>query len=288
MDMESLYVINSRGEKEPFSVQKLYRSLGRVDAPVNLIRNIADAVKKESYPGIRTSEIFDKIRKELHNQAPKPALRFNLKEGIRKLGPTGFPFEKFVGEIFNKLGFAVEINQHLPGLCIADYEIDFIAKKGKIIYVGECKYRNVPGEMVHSKDVLANYARFLDIARNGPYFRKKNKQNYKIKTILVTNAKFTGDVIKYSTCMGIELLGWRYPENRGLEHLIDKYNLYPVTTLPSLRGYLRDIFSEEKIMLAQDILKINPEIFSKKFNVSINHLYSIIKEAKLLLGKDNI
>ena len=56
----SFYVINSRGEKESFSFKKILRSARRVGASRNLAQRIADTVKREAYPGLRTSEIFKK------------------------------------------------------------------------------------------------------------------------------------------------------------------------------------------------------------------------------------
>ncbi len=209
-------------------------------------------------------------------------MKFNLKKAIQKLGPTGFPFEKFIGEIFQKLGYTVKINQFLPGKCIRDYEIDFIAQKDNLLYIGECKYRNLPGERVHSKDALANFARFLDIL-NSSYFNSKQYKNFKIKTILVTNTKFTKRTIDYSSCVGAELLGWRYPRNRGLEYLIESQGLYPITILSCLDKYMADYFVSKKIMLAQDILKIKPENLTRKLKIPKRKIDLLIKEARYLL-----
>ncbi len=277
-----MYVINSNGEKEPFSFQKLYRSIRRVGTPPKLAMEIANAIEKEVYSGISTSDIFKKVKRLIYPRLKRAALRFNLKKGMRKLGPSGFPFEKFIGEIFKKMGFEVKINQHLPGFCLKDYEIDFIAKKGNLIYVGECKYRNYAGEKVHSKDALVNYARFLDILK-GPYFKTQKYKNFKVKSVLVTNEKFTTSSLVYSKCNNIGLLGWKYPKNRGLEYLIEEYALYPITILPSLRGPLREIFVSEKMMLVQDVVKINPKKFSKIFRVPPKLIFSLTEEAKSLL-----
>ena len=280
----SLYIINSRGEKKLFSCQKIYKSARRVGAGKKLAKKIAQSIEKEAYPGIKTSEIFKKVKKLLCEETPRAAIRFNLKNGMRKLGPTGFPFEKFINEIFKKLGFETKINQYLPGFCVRNYEIDFLARKGNLIYIGECKYRNAVGERVHSKNALANYARFLDILR-GPYFKSKKYQNFKVKTMMVTNTKFTSRAIDYSCCMDVELLGWKYPKSKGLERLIEKEKFYPVTILPSLRGRLKDIFISEKIMLAQDILKIDCQKLAKKFKIPIKRFEPLIKEARILLEK---
>ena len=282
--MASIFVINSKGEREPFSQKKVYRSARRVGASRQSAQRIANVIEKEAYPGINTSEIFKRVKKLLREDSPKAALKFNLKEGMRKLGPTGFPFEKYVGGVLKRTGHETKINQFLPGRCLRSYEIDFIAKKGKLIYVGECKYRNLFGERVHSSDSLANYARFSDIL-NGSHFKSNKYKHFKIKTMMVTNTKFTDRAQNYSRCMGVELLGWNYPKNNGLENMIEKEKLYPITILPSLKKYLRDVLTREKMMLAEDVLKIDPQKFAKKFKIRLKDIKSLISEAEVLLNK---
>jgi len=280
--MNSLYVINLNGEREPFSFQKVYNSARRVGASRDLAQNIAQVIKKQAYSGIKTSEIFSKVIKMLHSETPKAALRFNLKKGMKKLGPTGFPFEKFVGEVLKRLGYNVEINQYLPGHCIRSYEIDFVAQKGNIIYIGECKYRNLPGEKVHSRDALANYARFLDIC-NGSFFKSKKKQGLEIKTMMITNTKFTQKTLDYFECIGIDALGWRYPRTRGLEWLIEEKKLYPITILPGLNSYLANFFVSQEMMLAQDILNINLKKLSSELKIPEKQILVLKKQAENLL-----
>jgi Holliday junction resolvase len=280
--MAALFVTNAAGEKEPFSYKKIYRSAKRAGASGQFARKISDILFKEAYPGIKTSEIFKRIKELLHEELPQVALRFNLKEAMRRLGPTGFPFERYVAEILKSLGYQVKINQFLPGRCLPSYEIDFIAEKDNIIYVGECKYKHLFGERVHHVYTLANYARFLDIL-NGRYFKASRYRGREIRTMMVTNTKFTSTTQDYARCVGIDLLGWNYPKDRGLERLIDQEGLYPVTILPALRGYLQDIFTKEKIVLVKDVLKIDPQKFAKRFRVPMSQIESLVKQAKTLL-----
>ncbi|MDP2930396.1 MAG: ATPase, partial [bacterium] len=109
------YVINSRGEKEPFSFGKVYGSARKVGASKKLAREIAEIIGREAYPGIKTFEIFRKVRKLLNREIPKAALRFNLKKAMQALGPTVFPFEKYIGDVFSRQGFKVKLNQIVPG-----------------------------------------------------------------------------------------------------------------------------------------------------------------------------
>ena len=107
--MTTLYVINSRGEKEPFSLKKVYRSCRRVGASKNLAKRVSKEIEKRVYPGIKTSEIFKWVKRLLSREAPASVIRFSLKEAMRKLGPSGFDFEKYIGEIFSRNGFEVKI-----------------------------------------------------------------------------------------------------------------------------------------------------------------------------------
>jgi len=280
---KSCYVINSGGEGEPFSFKKVYQSAKRVGASESLARRIAENVAKTVYPGIKTSEIFNKVKSLLLKEDFRTAIRFSLKKAIQKLGPTGFPFEKYVGAIFKSFGFEVKLNQYLPGLCLK-YEIDFLAQKRDLLYIGECKYRNLLQEKaIHSNVILANFARFLDL-KEGIFLKEKKFRNFKIKPILVTDAKFTLDAIRFSQCQDIEFLGWRYPKNKGLEYYIESQNLYPITILPSLKNYLAEIFVAKKIMLVKDLLKLDIFKFSKENKISLNYLEALAKEGKILLG----
>ncbi|PIR58577.1 MAG: hypothetical protein COU70_00065 [Parcubacteria group bacterium CG10_big_fil_rev_8_21_14_0_10_35_15] len=282
--MAKIYVFNSVGEKELFSPQKVYKSARRAGASKDLARKIVEWIEPKVWSGMKTLEIYKEVKKVLYQENPGVNLKFSLKVGMRKLGPSGFPFEKFVGEIFTRLGFEVKTNIYLSGSCLRDYEIDFLAKKGSLVYIGECKYRNIAGDKVHLDNVLANQARFLDLL-DGSYFKTDMYKGCKIKSIMVTNERFTSRAITYSDCQGIELLGWRHPHNKGLEYLIESNNLYPITILPSLKGHLKDVLVLKETMLAKDILTTDIENLSKKLGVLPKYLYSVINEARLLLAK---
>ena len=263
-----------------FSFRKVSRSARRAGADARTAKKIAEIIKSEVFSGMKTIDIFKRVRELLEEKNFQLAIRFSLKEAMKKLGPDGFNFEKYIGRVLENGGFKVEINQYLPGGCIEGYEIDFIASKDNLIYVGECKYRNRAGERIDTKELLANHARFLDIL-SGPYFKKEKKKE--IKTIMVTNTKFTARAKRYARCKGVELFGWRHPFNEGLEHLIEKEKLYPITILPSLKKHLKELFISQQIMLAQDILELNVPAFVEKNNISAGALEPLIKEANILL-----
>ena len=251
--MKKIFVINSRGKREEFSFQKVFDSAKRAGAQEKLAGWVANEIARKARNGIKTYDIFREVKRLLKKDSPDVALRFSLKDAMRKLGPTGFTFEKYIGRVFEALGYEVKLNQIVKGKCIS-YEIDFLAKKGDVFLLGECKYRNMLKDRVHTKDILITYARFLDIQEVFPA---------KLKPILVTNTKFTQRTASFAKCRGIGLLGWREPFNNGLEQIIDQYKLFPITILPSLNKHLAEVLSAQNKVLAKDVLSQTDKRFEK-------------------------
>jgi hypothetical protein len=278
--MKNIYVLNLKGEKEPFSSQKVYQSAKKAGASYKVAKKIAGKIKDIVYPGIETREIYKKVKELLKKENKTASLRFSLKEAMRKLGPSGFPFEKYIGEIYIKNNFKVKLNQNIKGEH-AIHEIDFLAQKDKLLYLGECKFRHHRGERIDLKIVLAVYARFLDLKNKNCF------KNFKLQPIVVTNAKFSSQAKKYAKGVGIQLLGWNYPKNKGLEKIIEEKKLYPITILPSFKGFLKELFISRLFMLAEDVFKIEIHKFSKQENIDIEKLEKLKKEALLLKNKES-
>ncbi len=276
-----LSVLNREGNKEPFSSQKVYKSAINAGASNGLAKEITRRIEKKIYPNIKTSEIFREIKRLLQGDNLRASLRFNLKTAIKKLGPTGFPFEKYIKSILESRGFETKINLFIKGKCCT-HEIDFLAtKKKETVFIGECKYRNLFEKSVDVSVALYNYARFLDL-KDG--FFLKQFSDFIIKNVIVTNGKFTTKTIQYSDCNGISLWGWKHPKNEGLEKTIEKNKLYPITILPSLSKKALDFFTSEEKMLASDVLKMGTEKISQKIKIPITQIVKIKKEAEILLN----
>ncbi|HOS88237.1 MAG TPA: ATP cone domain-containing protein [Candidatus Pacearchaeota archaeon] len=281
---QKIKVINALGEEEPFSERKVRRSLRKAGANSKTIERILNNLKSQLYNGISTAEIFKIAKQELKKQEPALAIKFNLKHGIRNLGPDGFSFEKYIREIFEHYGYAVKINQYTPGRCLT-YETDLLADDGSIFYFGECKFRHEPGERLNLGVGLKLFATFLDVQ---DFLQKQVGQNKKIIPLLVTNAKFTNQLIQYSKCQKIKLLGWNYPKGEGLEAILERKKLYPVTILPSFRPYMNNAFGEAQIMLASDLLSMDINKIVQMVKFPTNKISVLVKEAELLLKQGAI
>lgn len=282
MTEEPLYVINLAGQKEPFSWKKVFSSARRAGSSKELAKKIADEISLLAYPGISTALIHEEVLKRLRESELKAGIRFSLKKAIQRLGPTGFPFEKYVGALFENQGWQVFLNQQLKGYCLT-YEIDFLAEKEKELFIGECKFRHaLAKQKIPSEIILENYAKFLDL-KKGELFKTPAFSQKEINFILVTDAKFTHRSQKFAQCYHLELLGWRYPQERGLEYLIESQNLYPITILPSLDDDLACQCFEEKIILVKDLLKKWPD-FTRKAKIPPKKAAAIFEEAQTLLS----
>lgn len=238
-------IIKSSGEKVKFSFSKLRRSLLKSGANESIVSSIIDEIRDELYQGISTKELYNRAFALLKDHKGAYASRYRLKKAIYELGPSGFPFEKFVAEILNFAGYEVELNKVLQGECVT-HEVDIIAKKGGTGHLIECKFHSEEGRNCDVKIPLYINSRFNDIHS----FEKKENQGW-----LVTNTRFTLDALTYGECVGLKLLSWDYPEEESLKVLIDNSGAYPITTSTLLSDSEKQFLLEKGIILGRNLLE---------------------------------
>ena len=158
-------------------------------------------------------------------------LKYRLKNAFLDLGTSGYPFEKLIGELFQRQGFECQTGVILQGCCIS-HEMDVIATKDQTQHIVECKYRQEQGNHISIQVPLYVNSRVNDIVERKKTLAKY--QNFNFHTWVVTNTRFSKDSENYGKCKGLKLLGWDYPAGEGLKDLVEKYNLYPVSILTSI------------------------------------------------------
>lgn len=253
---ETIQVIKASGETEPFSEEKVRSSLKRAGVSSELVERILNKLKPKLYEGITTKEIYDNVFGLLKELESHFASKYNLKNAIMELGPTGYPFEKFVAKVLKQEGYVVEVNQIVQGNCVS-HEIDVIAQKEKDRFMIECKFHNQPGFKVNIKTALYVYARFLDVQKND------FQQGW-----LVTNTKITPDVIAYAQCVGLKVVSWEYPAEANLRVLVEKSGLNPITALLSLNENQKKGLLEAGIVTCRDLIEgkvefLPPQVLEK-------------------------
>jgi len=274
-----MFVVNASGEFEKFDSNKIKRTCLRAGASNKLATKIAREVTKKVYDGISTKEILHIILSLLKREEPFVAARYDLKGAIFRLGPAGFAFEHLIAEVLKEYGYSTKVHSIINGACVS-HEVDVIAEKEDKTFMIECKYHNLPGVYTGLRDVLYTYARFLDLEEG---FKKGLCQKFN-QPWLLCNTKFSDDTIKYANCKGIKLIGWNYPQSRGLETMIEKKKLYPITMLRTLDRDSQEKLATVGLILIIDLLRMNTKELSELTRIPKKRLVVFINEAKGICG----
>lgn len=257
---DTITVIKASGEQESFSEEKVKRSMARAGIPINMHPRVMDHVKGKLYDRIPTSVIYKHIVEFLDTSSyPQKSSRYRLKQAVMELGPTGYPFEKFVGAILKNYGYQVETGVIVAGKCV-DHEVDVVALKDDQHFMVECKFHHRSGIRSDVKVALYVKARFDDIAN--AWRKKPGHQTMFHQAWLVTNTKLTSDAVQFGKCAGMKLIGWSYPKTGCLQDLIEETGLHPLTCLTSLSKGQKQRLLEQDIVLCRDLLRADPGLLS--------------------------
>jgi hypothetical protein len=272
----SVLITKADGTAEPFEAEKLARSLERAGADEATAERICREIEKELRPAITTSEIYSRAFEHLSSEKHGPAARYSLKRALLDFGPSGFPFEAFVAEIYRAEGYQASIDQIIKGNCV-EHEVDVVAslpaqagKGGETLYV-EAKFHNSPAFKADLKVVLYVQARIEDIIAAG---------HADAKGLVVTNTKFTDMAKRYAECRLLGLLAWDYPQGATLHERIDRAGLYPVTALTTLSRREKTALLEDKIVLCNTLEKHRDTL--EKLGVTGTKAETVFQEVRAL------
>lgn len=267
---DNILVRKKSGEKEPFSENKVINSMQRIGLPESLWNKVLSHVKSRLYPDITTSEIFSHITEFLEVTDKKAGLKFNLKQAIFELGPTGFPFEKYLARILQTQGYKTTVDLEMRGECIM-HEIDILLERADRREMVEAKFHNVGGIKTDVHVALYTYARFLDV---------KDNNNLNAPWI-ITNTKLTEDAVSYALCKDIRVVAWSFPGENNLQDLIEKSRLYPLTILRSLSRNQKTDFLARNVVLVSDILSLNFQA-AREFGINEETFRKITEDAQTI------
>ncbi len=274
---DTIEIIKSSGEKVKFSLHKLRASLEHTGADDTIVNQIINAVRDELYQGISTKEIYNRAFALLKKKKSHLASKYKLKKAIYELGPTGFPFERFVSAVLKYSGYKTMVGKTLQGKCIT-HETDVVAQKKKETTIVECKFHGEQGLKCNVKIPLYINSRFQDVKQHW----NSNSKNKSLLTQgwVVTNTRFTKDALKYGKCVGLYLLSWDYPKDNGLKDRIDRLGLYPITVSTLLTNREKHFLLNRDIVLCREL--IDDSFYLDHLGVSDVRKEKILKELKLL------
>ncbi len=271
----NILVRKASGDEEPFEKYKLERSLRNAGADNDLIKEIVENIENWISTGLTTKKIYSKAFSLLRRKETGVAIRYKLKQAIMELGPTGYPFEDFIGHLFEKQGYEVKVGQILEGYCVT-HEMDVIATNKKIQHLVECKFSADQGKQISVQVPLYVRSRVNDIIKK----RKESPDyaDFSFSGWVVTNTRFSSDALQYGKCSELHLLGWDYPIGNGLKDIIERLKIYPITILGQLtknekldllnQGYVTcsQILNNPKILDSLQLGKTKYDTLEKEIN----------------------
>lgn len=276
---KDVYILKANGDKELFDEKKLRESLTRAFATASQIEHVVAHVSDELEDGMTTDHIYRhafSVLKDLKN--PQAMRRYSLRRALIDLGPTGFPFEKYIGEIFRTRGYEIALNQMVLGRCV-QHEMDVVAYNENKLIMIESKFHNRLGEKSDLKIALYIKARFDDLAENHFNYGKSRPLD---EGWLITNTKFTENAIKYGECAGLRMIGWNYPAKGSVRDMIEDAKLHPLTCLSTLGVAERELLLANGMVLCRQVINADSELV--RLGLSKEKAQSVSAEARELCG----
>ncbi|MBA3733048.1 restriction endonuclease [Patescibacteria group bacterium] len=245
-----IFVIKANGNREPFDISKLEHSLKKAGASSVAAEETIQHIREHLTQDITTHEIYKHAFDLLHSKEKPIALKYSLKRAIMDLGPSGFPFEDFVAEIFREKGYTAETGKIIKGFCV-EHEVDVVAWNSEKLIMVEAKFHNELGIKSDLKIALYVNARFADLSKMTYRYGKERQLD---EGWLVTNTKFTSTAIEYGSCQGgMKMVGWNYPPKGNLHDMIIEAKLHPLTCLLTMNGREKKVLLDQGIVLCKTI-----------------------------------
>ena len=279
-EQKNILVTKASGEREGFDPAKLAYSLKRSGASEENVNHIVSQINSILYNGISTKKIYQKAFALLRKSSRHTAAKYKLKNAIYELGPSGFPFEKFVGKILHYEGYNTTLNVIAKGHCVT-HEVDVVAEKENKHFMVECKFHIEPGNLCDVKVPLYIHSRFEDLEKQ--WLKQTGEETQFHQGWIVTNTRFSKDAIQYGKCSGLNLVGWNYPHEGNLKQRIDAAGLHPITCLTSLNKAEKTQILNKGLVLCIELCE-QPQIL-ERLGLKGPRINRILTEARTISNK---
>lgn len=248
-----IVVHKAGGEWQYFSSDKLFKFLKNV----GLSNGEADFVLSELVrllgKDIHSKEITASVE-AIVKQLPRGeryAAIYTLKDALRRMGPDGHNFERFIGRLFEQKQYKVNVSQFIRGECV-EHEVDVVASNNQEINLVECKFHNSEGKRSDVVVAMYTHARFIDIEN------ADRRDKRKVIGWLATNTKLTLEALKYVRCKGMHLLSVENPFDDNITTKVRDLGLFPISSIDMLEPYIPMLMNSEYVLL-EDLLRLDAE-----------------------------
>ncbi|MBP9760124.1 MAG: restriction endonuclease [Candidatus Pacebacteria bacterium] len=274
----AIRIRKASGEREAFNPEKLYTSLVRSGADADTAHIITARIADSLHEDDHTRDIYTRAFATLRRLERPMAARYSVKRALLELGPSGFPFEDFLGEIYRALGYNPITRVTALGRCV-EHEIDLVAVRDGERLGAEAKFHNNSGLKSDVKVALYVQARFEDIALKSP----KGSAHDFTERIIITNTNFTEQAEIYASCAGLSLISWDYPSTGNLRELIEKTHVHPVSCLTSLSRAHKIHLMEQGVVLCSQVRDHVSDLVG--LGLSQQTIDTVLTEIKALCGR---
>lgn len=266
-------VLKSNGKWVEFDPERVRKSVMRTGADRKTANAVVAALQGRMKAGMSTKEVYTIVREELKKVSACYACRYSLRDGLHKLGPAGYKFEKYVAAILRAHKYDAHVPEgEIQGSCVM-HEVDVIAEKdGRRVFI-EAKFRNDFHDFVDLKDTMATWSRFLDLVDGSAV----GKCPHFDECWIVTNARFSDRARQFGVCKGMHMIGWGFPPERSFQNMVDIVALYPVTVLDQLKRSELEALASHGLMLCKDVAQVDPEDLGEKIDISQERAMSLIQ-----------
>jgi hypothetical protein len=266
------HVVKSDGHKQEFDPEKVRATLRHYGVTGDHAEEIIQEIRGSLRDGVRTTKILQMINQHLKRREVPTWVRHDLRTALGRMIPAP-DFEEYVRILLRAEGYQVEPNKIIRGHCVT-HEIDGVASKdGKLFYL-ETKHHSSTHTLTDFSVSLAAKAKLDDITRG--YHEGLNQYLFD-KVIIVCNTRLTEHARLYADCMGIDHLGWKTPDNRGLEAIITEKCIYPVTILKGLKVRERSRLSDAGVVTLNQLMETDVD------KLGSGRLMELRKEAEVIL-----
>ncbi len=274
---QQLIVTKASGEKVPFEPKKILNSLTQAGALPEIAEKILEDIQSEAHQGISTRRIYQRAFNLLRKHSRPLAAKYKLKRAVMELGPSGYPFEYFVGELLKRHGYQVQVGVHIRGKCIS-HEVDVLGDRDGHRIAVECKFGATPNKRLDVKIPLYIRSRVEDLIQAWRAESGGNHRSY--QGWIVTNGTFSPDAQDYGVCAGLRLMSWNFPHKGNLKDFIEHTGLYPLTTLITLTKAEKKHFLDKKLVLVKS-LQEQPQLL-EELQLSKSRLRKTREEVEVL------
>jgi len=269
------YVIKADGTKAPYDRHRVMRTAHNYGVPDDYVIEVAAAVERRLYDGIRTRDVLRLIHTCAKRYHPGVEGRTNVRRAIGLLRPKP-DFEYYVQALLRGSGYEVEEGRILKGRC-GEHEVDAIARKDGITYFVEVKHHHNHHRTTGLDEGRIARAIVEDVQEG----YKEGRNHFTIdKAMIVCNTKLSGHAKRYAACWDIKHIGWDNPKDENIASMVADRKLCPVTLIKGVNAKTRKKLVGAGIVTIGQLMEHSPETLVAETGISQTEILLLVDRAR--------